>query len=279
MSKRFLILDGYDAPGRAALEQASCTRAGTLYLNMLKAALPDAEADVMHPADASTTLPTGAVLADYDAVLWTGSSLTIYHTTPEVTRQVELARAVYKAGVPSFGSCWALQMAALAAGGSCRLNPKGREFGVARKISLTDAGKAHPLYRGKSACFDGLTSHFDDVATLPQNTPILANNSVTEVQAAAVDQNGTSFWAVQYHPEYDLNEVAGLTRFRAEGLISDGHFSDQAALNAYVDELEALQADPSRLDLAWKLGIDQDVLDPAIRQLEFRNWLDAVVLI
>lgn len=279
MSKRFLILDGYDAPGRAALDQASCTRAGTLYVNMLKAALPDAQADVMHPADASTTLPTSAVLADYDAVLWTGSSLTIYHTSPEVLRQVELARAVYKAGVPSFGSCWALQIAALAAGGTCRLNPKGREFGVARKISLTDAGSAHPLYRGKAVCFDGFTSHFDDVETLPPNTPILSSNSVTDIQAACVEHQGTSFWAVQYHPEYDLNEIAGLARFRADGLISDGHFANQAALNTYVDELEALQADHTRIDLAWKFGIDQDVLDPAIRQLEFRNWLDAVVLV
>lgn len=279
MSKRFLILDGYDAPGRAALEQAHCTLAGTLYLNMLKAALPDAQADVVHPADATTTMPTGAGLGDYDAVLWTGSSLTIYHTSPEVTRQVELARAVYKAGVPSFGSCWALQMASLAAGGTCRLNPKGREFGIARKISLTDAGKSHALYRGKPTCFDGFTSHFDDVETLPHGTPILASNRVTDIQAAAVEKNGTSFWAVQYHPEYDLNEVAGLTRFRAEGLISDGHFADQAALDVFVAELEALQADPTRSDIAWKLGIDQDVLDPAMRQLEFRNWLDAVILV
>lgn len=279
MSKRFLILDGYDAPGRAALDEASCTRAGTLYVNMLKAALPDAQADVVHPADASTTLPTGAMLADYDAVLWTGSSLTIYHTSPEVLRQVELARAVYKAGVPSFGSCWALQIAALAAGGTCRLNPKGREFGVARKISLTDAGRAHPLYRGKAVCFDGFTSHFDDVEALPLNTPILSSNSVTDIQAASIEHLGTSFWAVQYHPEYDLNEIAGLARFRADGLISGGHFANQAALNIYVDELETLQADHTRIDLAWKFGIDQDVLDPAIRQLEFRNWLDAVVLV
>lgn len=279
MSKRFLILDGYDAPGRAALEGASCTRAGTLYANMLKAALPDAHADIMHPADASTTLPTGAVLADYDAVLWTGSSLTIYHTSPEVTRQVELARAVYKAGVPSFGSCWALQIASLAAGGTCRLNPKGREFGIARKISLTDAGKLHPLFRGKPACFDGFTSHFDDVETLPQNTPVLASNSVTAIQAASIEHQGTSFWAVQYHPEYDLSEVAGLARFRAEGLISDGHFENQTALNVFVEELDALHADPSRADLAWKFGIDQDVLDPAMRQLEFRNWLEAVILV
>ena len=34
-----------------------------------------------------------------------------------VTRQIELMRAVYAAGVPCFGSCWGIQVGAAAAGG------------------------------------------------------------------------------------------------------------------------------------------------------------------
>lgn len=278
MSAKLLVIDGYDAPARANLDKAGCTRAGTLYHDMAKRHLPDAEIDIIHPADADDALPKDKSVTDYDAALWTGSSLTIYHTTPEVRRQVDLARTLYEKGVPSFGSCWALQIGTLAAGGSCRLNPAGREFGVSRKITLSSEGRAHPLYRGKSHVFDGFTSHFDDVETLAPGAVLLASNAHTPIQAAINEVNGTPFWAVQYHPEYDLKEVAALTRFRMDGLIDEGRFADRQAAELFIADLEALHTNPERLDLSWKLGIDQDVLNPDIRTLEFRNWIDAILL-
>jgi GMP synthase (glutamine-hydrolysing) len=277
MTENLLIVDGYDRVGRDNLAKAGCTLAGTLYERMIKRFLPTANITILHPADLDETLPSGANLSAFDAALWTGSSLTIYHQTPDVTRQVDLARALYAAGVPSFGSCWALQMAALAAGGTCRLNPKGREFGIARKIVLTKEGRAHPLYAGKPTVFDGFTSHFDDVESLPAGSTHLAGNYITPIQAAIVEHEGTPFWAVQYHPEYDLREVAALTRFRMDGLVETGYFSDHVSANSFVADLEALHADPSRKDIAWQLGIDQDVMDEGLRTLEVKNWIENIL--
>ncbi|MCE7999110.1 MAG: type 1 glutamine amidotransferase [Rhodobiaceae bacterium] len=277
MSEKLLIIDGYDKAGRENLGKAGCTLAGTLYEQMIKRFLPDASVTILHPADPDEALPAGADLTAFDAALWTGSSLTIYHQTPDVTRQVNLARALYTAGTPSFGSCWALQIAALAAGGTCRLNPKGREFGIARKISLTPEGRSHPLYAGKASVFDGFTSHFDDVESLPSNSIHLAGNHITPIQAAIVTQEGTPFWAVQYHPEYDLAELAALTRFRMDGLVESGYFADHAAARSFVKDLEALHKDPTRKDIAWHLGIDQDVMDADIRTLEVKNWIENIL--
>ena len=61
-----------------------------------------------------------------------------------VAAQIELQRRVFASGVPSFGSCWALQVAVVAAGGACRASPHGREQGVGRKNRLTPEGAAHP---------------------------------------------------------------------------------------------------------------------------------------
>ena len=47
---------------------------------------------------------------------------------------------------------------------------------------------------------------------------------------------------------------------------------------AYVEQLEALHADPTRTDLRWQLGIDDTVIDAGIRQREFINWLKHCVL-
>jgi GMP synthase (glutamine-hydrolysing) len=276
---RLLVLDAYPREGRDALRAAGATEAGVLYAQMLERTAPGAQVDVAWPADADFALPRGAALADYDGVAWTGSSLTIHADGDDrVRRQVELARAAFAAGVPAFGSCWAAQVAVVAAGGACASNPRGREFGVSRKIALSDAGRAHPLFEGKAAVFDALTSHADEVVTLPPGARLLASNRFTRVQAVAVTHGAGAFWAVQYHPEYDLREVARLAVLRADELLGLGCFRDRAALDAWVSDAEALQRDAGRADLAWRLGVDDDVLDPAARQREVRNWIERLVL-
>jgi len=276
VSRRLLILDAYDEAGRATLRRVGAVLAGELYRRMVAELAVDARLDVVEFSSAAGfVLPEGVALGDYDGVLWTGSSMTVHHDTPAVRLQLELARAAYASGVPSFGSCWAAQIAVTAAGGRCQPNPKGREFGVARKITLTEAGRAHAMYRGKPIVFDGLTSHEDHIVELPPGATLLAGNRVSPVQAVVVAHERGSFWAVQYHPEYQLADVAALSIARQAQLIAQGSLRDQADADAWRAELLALHADPSRGDLRFRLGIDDDVLDPTIRTRELDNWLAA----
>jgi GMP synthase (glutamine-hydrolysing) len=275
---RFLVVDGYTSDGRKVLREGGASEGGALYAAMLERHCPDAGCDIVYPADANGALPAGAELKGYAGVCWTGSSLTIYHDVPEVTRQIALARTVFESGVPSFGSCWAAQIAAVAAGGAAQANRHGRETSIARKIALTPEGRAHPMFAGKASVFDAFTSHFDEVTHLPPDAQILAANAFTRIQALSVNHGRGSFWAVQYHPEYDLHELARLTFCRLDMLVKLGFFADREAGQAYVDSLEALHRDPGRQDLAWQLGLDQDVLSPEIREREVANWLAHQVL-
>jgi GMP synthase (glutamine-hydrolysing) len=271
---RLLVLDAYAPEGRAALRAAGGTEAGRLYERMLLRLAPGARIDVAHPADPRPALPGEGELRDYDGVAWTGSSLTIHDRDDErVLRQIELARAVYAAGVPSFGSCWAAQLSVAAAGGRCARSPKGREFGVARRIALTTEGRSHPLFRDKPARFDGFSSHEDEVVGLSAGATLLASNAWSRVQAVAVRHGPGRFWALQYHPEYDLHEVASLCRLREKELVAQGTFASRADAGAYVERLEALHRDPSRRDLADELEIGPELLDEEVRTCEVRNWL------
>jgi GMP synthase (glutamine-hydrolysing) len=269
-----LVLDAYAPEGRAALRGAGGTEAGLLYERMLRRLAPDATVDVAYPADPDPQLPSGAALADYDGVAWTGSSLTLHAgADARVRRQLDLQRAVYAAGVPSFGSCWAAQLAVAAAGGRVAASPKGREFGVSRRIELSPAGRSHPVYRGKPPVFDAFTSHADEVVELCEGAVLLASNDWSRVQAVAVERGHGRFWALQYHPEYDLHEIAALCRIRRDELVAQASFADRAAADAFVDRCEALHADPARADLAAALGVDAALLDFDARTLEVRNWL------
>ena len=277
-SLHFLVIDGYRREGRETLAAAGATTAGKLYERMLLGCRPDASVDILYPADPGSVLPRGASLAAYDGIAWTGSSLTVYDDDPAVRPQVEFARAAFEAGVPSFGSCWAAQIAVVAAGGRCAANPRGREMGIARKIALTDDGRAHPLYIGKPRVFDAFISHEDEITHLPSGALSLAGNAFSSVQAVCVTHRRGTFWAVQYHPEYDLHELARLTYARRERLTGMGFFADVEASCDYVNKLETLHQDPSRRDLAWLLGIDGDIMNEDIRQTEVRNWIEHLVL-
>ncbi len=268
---RFLVLDAYDRPAREKLQAAGASAAGDLYKNMLLHWRPEAEVEIAYSADKSASI---ADLSAYDAMFWTGSSLTIYHDAPEVTQQIDLAREAFGLGVPAFGSCWALQLACVAAGGACRKNPKGREFGLARDITLTAEGAAHPVFAGRQDRFMAFCSHLDEIETLPQGASVLAGNHISRVQAAEIRHDQGVFFAQQYHPEYDFSEIAALSRFRAEGLIDDGFVADEAGLQAYIADCQALSDNPRDADLRAGLQADDAVLDQKVRQNEVSNWLD-----
>ncbi len=277
-SLRFLVLDGYSKEGRDDLSAGGASTAGALYERMLKRCSKGCTVDILYPGDPDASIPKGAAIEQYDGIAWTGSSLTIHKPDPKVTPQIEFARAAFDAGVPSFGSCWAAQIAVVAAGGLCAVNPNGREMGIARKIELTPAGRAHPMYIGKRSVFDGFISHDDEITHMPPGGMVLASNNHTRVQSVAVTHNGGAFWSLQYHPEYDLHELARLCYCRKQKLVEKGFFLNVDDAQVFVDQLEALFQDPTRKDISWLLGIDEDVINDDLRLCEVHNWIEQLVL-
>ncbi len=276
---RFLIVDGYTKAARDQLQAGGASVAADLYVGMLKKCAPSGTAcDIVFPSDPGDALPRGAALNNYDGIAWTGCSLCVNDNSQEVHNQVSFARAVFQESIPSFGSCWAAQIAVVAAGGRVAVNPHGREMGLARKIRLTAAGRAHPMYIGKPTVFDAFISHDDEITHLPPAATVLSSNAWTQVQSVSVTHQGTDFWGLQYHPEYDLHELARLTYCRIEKLIRYEFFHDEEAAMVYINMLESLHHDPSRKDLAWLLGIDADVMNEDVRLTEVRNWVRYCVL-
>jgi GMP synthase (glutamine-hydrolysing) len=126
--------------------------------------------------------------------------------------------------------------------------------------------------------FDGFISHLDEVTRLPAGATLLATNDHTHVQALEVRYKNGVYWATQYHPEYDLNQMTRLIVARGENLIKEGFFADRAALEHRIGRMEALARDPSRKDLRWDLDLGDDILDDDVRQLELRNWFNTLVI-
>ncbi len=271
---RLCIVNCYPAASRKNFDLSNVAHPHNLFLDILQIEAPNANSDIVFVADPDFALPEGSTVNDFDGFIWTGSDLTVYHLDdPRVAGQIEFARTLMNSGASSFGSCWGIQMAALVGGGEVSVNPNGREWGIARDIELTDAARDSAMLQGKPTKFDAFIMHLDEVKRLPEGTLSLAGNTHTGIQAAVLEQGDATFWATQYHPEYNLFEMGRLIAARAEALVKEGHFPDTQAVANYAADMKALFANPDSAELRERLAVGDDIINPKIRQLELCNWL------
>ena len=274
---RILIVNCYPAASRENFDRQDVGHPHDLFKAFLAIEAPSATTEIVYVADPDFALPEGKTIADYDAFIWTGSDLTVYRTEdPRVASQITFANELMDAGAICWGSCWGLQLASLVAGGEVAANPKGREWGIARGITLTKAAASAPMHVGKPAVFDAFIMHLDEVVRLPDGTPLLATNEHTHIQAAIVERGRAAFWTTQYHPEYNLHEMGRLIAARAKALVREGFFPDEERVAIYAANMMELAAHPESAELRAELNVGDDVIHAEIRQVELRNWLRAV---
>lgn len=279
-NRRLNLLVAESEPGEARDQRRESVgrSSGETYEAVLAHIALGADIQRIKPVDTPGEIPDAAGLADFDGVFLTGSPLHLYKETPETRRVVEFMCAVFDAGVPAFGSCAGLQVATVAAGGSVRPMGERREAGFARRIFPTEAGRSHPLLRGRPPAYDAPAIHSDEVAALPDGALRLASNATTEVQAAEIRCGDGVFWGVQYHPEISLFEAAAALRRQADDLVEQGLATSVEAVEEQAQLVEALHDAPQRRDLAWRLGLDPQVTEPERRSVEIRNFIEHLVL-
>lgn len=273
---RILIVDSAPEAARVLLAQHGGASRSDNYTAALQAqsrgVFDELDVFVVAAGDCEK-LPQGVAFADFQGIVWTGSPFNAYETGPVIRHQIDFARAAFESGVPGFGSCWGMQVMSTALGGRVHLHPRGYEFGISRHIRLNAVGQDHAMYRGKSAVFDALCSHEDEVCVAPPGAVVLAGNDHSAIQAIVCDDGVRSFWGVQYHPEYDLHQMAALFSRAAPRLVQEGlvqHGDDALKMAA---DLRALHQDPGRKDLAWRYGLGPDITDGTRHGLELANWL------
>ncbi|MEM6670067.1 MAG: type 1 glutamine amidotransferase [Pseudomonadota bacterium] len=200
-------------------------------------------------------------LEGVDGVAFTGSGASWSTDGPEAAPLRDTMKLAFDAGLPCFGSCCGMNVAASLLGGSSGDCENGYEGGLALGITLTDPGKTHPMMAGRADGFAAPCTHSHDVHRVPDGMTVLARNAHSAVQAVAYEENGASFWGTQYHPEYTLSFTADAVERRG------------GADAAFLADLRAAETDPQA---AKRLGASPSDLQPAARMTELRNWVAMV---
>lgn len=216
---------------------------------------PEARTRVACPHEDLLTQDT---LDGVDGVIFTGSSVSWGVEAPEGAPLWAAMEQVFDRGLPSYGSCNGMQLAAVILGGTSDVSPNGRERGLARDVTLTEAGLTHPFMAGRRQGFCVPCIHRDEVSALPKGAVLLAGNAHSPVQGFAYDQEGLSFWGVQYHPEFPPAHLADVLTQAGE--------TD----TPLIADLARAETDAGA---AIRLGATPEDFLPDTRMIELRNWM------
>ena len=151
--------------------------------------------------------PAGVAFERFDGIALTGSGVPWTANDPDARPYLDLLEKVFATGRPVVGSCWGLQTVAVLLGGTVGMNQNGKEVGIARDITLTQAGRAHWSFAGMPERFDQPTIHRDHVTRLPAKAVNLAGNAICDVQAMAYASGGIDYLGFLGHPERELSDI------------------------------------------------------------------------
>lgn len=240
---------------------ASGKSASAGFLCSLAGSVPDAVLTVVSPY--AGAVPDSA-MDGVDGVIFTGSGVAWAANAPEAAPLQDFMARVFDRGLPVFGSCNGLQLAAAVLGGAVGASPVGFEVGVARDTRLTEEGRTHPMMAGREDGFAVPCIHRDEVQSLPEGAVVLAKNVHSPVQVMVFEQGRVSFWGTQYHPELMARDIANYLSMK------EGHSGPNASL---ISDLDASAMDEAA---ALRIGTSVAALALPVRARELTNWVTMV---
>ena len=219
------------------------------------------ETHVVNPSSDENIDKNIDALESYDGLIWGGSSLNIYSDTQEIRRQIEFMKECQKQVKNILAICWGMQVAVTAAGGEVKKSNNGVHIGIAQNISVNENGIKFPLYKNKKNIFNSPAFNFDEVATIPQDSTILASNKVNKVQSLNFEKGISEIWGLQYHPEITYDKMIRLIKFRKDRLINVRKaFNNEKEIEEHINLIQE----------------ENKISKKSSRLLELQNWLNYI---
>ena len=255
---KLLIVEGNTKEENINFNNAGCVPQSQNFKKHLQKIEPNSEIDIVELIDDTSISKIFSYLKKYDGVILTGSTLRLNEDIKEVKKHIEFAKTCFKHEKKIFGACWGLQVTVMAAGGKCRVSPKGPHIGIAYDIKLNNEGKKHNLFLNKPAKFTTPAFNYDEVEIPPKNSILLASDKINKFQALHFYVGKSEIWGLQYHPEIPYDYMIKLIKHRSKGMIEKNVFKNQDEINQHVISIEKAKSN----------------LSDDVRTIELKNWLN-----
>ena len=257
---KILIVEGNTNQENDNFNAAGCIPQSENFKIHVNKIVPNCDVDIVSPGDDESITKIISSFGKYNGVILTGSTLRINDNSNEIKKHIQFAKKCFDSGKKIFAACWGLQITVTAAGGKCRISPKGAHIGIAQDVELTDEGKKHKIYSSKIHKFTTPAFNHDEVQVPPDNSVLLASDKINKFMALQFHVGKSEVWGLQYHPEIPYDYMIKLIKHRSQSLINKEIFKSINEVNLHIEVIK-------------KANIE---LKDDIRTLELKNWLNYI---
>ena len=205
---------------------------------------------------------------DCDGYVITGSRHSVYDDLPWIGELVHFIRKVLSAGKKIVGVCFGHQLMAHYFGGLVEKSEKGWAVGV-HKSQVTMKQSWMKFVGGSSSReFSLVSSHQDQVVSMPSNGLLYATNEFCPIAGFVVDDK---VMTVQGHPEFDKEYARALLEIRKD-ILGEEKFEQGVSTLDYPTDQKAWGQ--------WILNFmsnSKDEKTASKRLKRFRNKAEAIV--
>lgn len=160
--------------------------------------------EALRPWDLLQGPPSFDLVAEHDCVLVGGAGeygIGDAGEHPWLARFIDFCGELVARGSPTFASCFGFQAMVAAAGGAVKQDVARAEIGTF-EVTLTDAGRADPLFGPLGPRFYAQFGHKDRALGVPSGLVNLASSARCAFGAFTVPDK--PIYATQFHPELSM---------------------------------------------------------------------------
>jgi GMP synthase (glutamine-hydrolysing) len=260
MSLNILIVEGNNSNDSNIFIKAVGSTAADNLKNLVLKLEEKSNIKIINPAKDEETKYALQNIDKFNGIIFTGGAMRLNDMTDEIKKHINFASNCFEYNKKILAICWGLQVCSTAAGGKVLPAKNGAHIGIASNVKVNSEGQKNLIYRNKKTNFSTPAFNFDEVFEMPKGATLLASDDVNRVMGVYFKSRDSEIWGIQYHPDYEYNQMVNLSNERKDRMIANKIFKDEKDFQNHMNFIK-----------------DEDKkLDFENRTCEVRNWLDII---
>ena len=244
-----LVVEGNIPEDTELFVRAAGASASDNLKNLVLKLEPSANIKIINPDRDEETTKALNNMSNYDGIIFTGGAMRINDMTDIIKKHINFASNCFKYDNKILAICWGLQVCSTAAGGKVASGQNGAHVGIASDIEINEDGKKNLIYKDKKIKFNSPAYNFDEVCKIPSGATLLSSDKVNKVMGLYFKSGNSEIWGLQYHPDYEYQQMINLANERKVTMIANKHFQSE---ETFQNHMNYIREEDKKLDFEHK---------------------------
>jgi GMP synthase (glutamine-hydrolysing) len=255
-----LIVEGNIPEDSEVFIRAAGASASENLKNLVLKLEPNSSTKTINPGKDEETKNVLHNMHKFNGIIFTGGAMRLNDMTDEIRKHINFASNCFKHNKKILAICWGLQVCSTAAGGKVAPGKNGAHIGIASEVKINDEGQKNLIYKNKEKIFNTPAFNFDEVCEVPDGATLLSSDKVNRVMAVYFRSGSSEIWGLQYHPDYEYQQMVNLSNERKDRMIANKNFHNEDDFQNHMNYIKD----------------EEKKIDFVNRTCEVRNWLDFI---